>query len=815
MAMAVPQVVQRKALARYALSDWLLYRAWDAERRLYYLADGRWGVCWRSHPVGGLDEAARLKLQAVFETEWPAGATIQVALHGSRRIEPVLERFLALRANAHPDDRRWAESVAAFYRARTADRVVPSVGVPVRDWRCYVSVTLPGDARPETAEWVAARVEQARQGFEAIGLRLSPVEPVALLALLHELANPGHAPEEAPAAYDPRTPLAAQVVRYDTRVAVEPDWLSVDGWWVAPLSVQHYPEQWHGAMRETIGRTLQSGEQLAVPCWWSMTALRLHQQQAAAQVAKRHVVASNQAFGPLVRIIPVIGKKKEQLDRMMDAVTDGRHLWAIGHQLVLYAPTRRQLEEAVEGALGMFRGLGWQLQRDRYIGLLQWLGSWPMQAPNDAAEARTRLRRLKTLHSAVAAATAPVAADWKGTPQRPVLLYTTRSGQLVGYDLFANETGNYNVCVAAKSGAGKSFWTNDLIRAYLSTGGRVWMIDAGNSYRTLAELLGDRAAYIQWTREARSLALNPFAAAPDREPETITQLVAILGQMASPSRALTDWERSVLQELVGAALEAAGPEATVTDVQRRLAAYDDARARDLAVQLAPYARGGLYAEWFHRSGRLPWEAPFIVLELDGLQSQPELRSVILLQLLLAIQQEMYLGDRATRKVCAMDEAWDLLSQAGHSAAFFETGVRRVRKYNGSIVVITQGVDDFYHKLGQVGRALLQNSDYLVLPMQKPESIEVIKGSKQLAMSEWELQALASVWKTNEYAEFMFCLPGGKEVLRHVVDEYSQLIYTTKADEVAAIARLAQERGVTRLEAIQLLAAQRAAAGRPA
>jgi conjugal transfer ATP-binding protein TraC len=100
-------------------------------------------------------------------------------------------------------------------------------------------------------------------------------------------------------------------------------------------------------------------------------------------------------------------------------------------------------------------------------------------------------------------------------------------------------------------------------------------------------------------------------------------------------------------------------------------------------------------------------------------------------------------------------------------------------------------------------------------MQKPESIEVIKGSKQLAMSEWELQALASVWKTNEYAEFMLCLPGGKEVLRHVVDDYSKLIYTTKADEVAAIARLAQERGVTRLEAIQLLAAQRAAAGRPA
>ncbi len=628
--------------------------------------------------------------------------------------------------------------------------------------------------------------------------------------MLHELLNPGHPAADAPPGYDPRTPLAAQAVRYDTRIAVAPEALEVDGWRVGVLSVQQYPEQWHGGMRETIGRSLHALEQIGVPCWWSMTALRLDQQRAAAQLGKRHVVASNQAFGPLVRLIPVIGKKKEHLDRMMHAVTEGRHLWAVGHQLVLYAPEPAALDEAVESATALFRGLGWQLQRDRYIGLIQWLAALPMQATPDAEEARSRLRRLKTLHSAVAAAVAPIVGDWKGTPQRPVLLYTSRSGQLVAYDLYANPSGNYNVCVAAKSGAGKSFWVNDLIRAYLSIGGRVWMIDAGNSYRTLADLLGERAAYIQWSKEAKALALNPFAAATDREPETVTQIRGVLGQMACPSRALSDWERAVLDEVVAAALEASGAEATVTEVRDRLKAIADSRAADLATQLSPYARGGMYAEWFHRSGRLPWDAPFIVLELDGLQQQQELRSVILMQLLLAIQQEMYLGDRATRKLCAMDEAWDLLSKAGHTADFFETGVRRVRKYNGSIIVITQGVDDFYHKLGQVGRALLQNSDYLVLPMQKPESIAAIKQQEQLAMSEGELKLLETVFKTDEYAEFMFCLPGGREVLRHVVDEESKLIYTTKADDLAAIARVAREEGVTRLEAIRRLVARRAA-----
>jgi conjugal transfer ATP-binding protein TraC len=808
--MAVPQMIAARAIQRYPLSEWLLYRAYDPERRVYWLADGRWGVCWRSHPLAGWNEQLQLKAQTAFELELPAGTTIQVALHGSRRIDGVLDAFLALRRDAHPDDRTWAERVAAFYRERTAGRLVPSIALPPRDWRCYVSVTLPGDPSLASADRAVERLTQLGQVLEQVGLRFAPLDPTALLALLHELVNPGHAPEEAPPEYDPRQSLAAQAVRYDTRVAVEPDWLSVDGWAVAPLSVQVYPDQWHGAMRETIGRSLQSMEQIGVPCWISMTALRLDQQRAAAQVGKKHVVASNQAFSGLVRLIPMIGKKKQAFDTMMEALSDGRHLWAMGHQVILYAPDPATLNAAVESTMALYRGLGWQLQRDRYIGLVQWLGALPMQAVNDPTEARHKLRRLKTLHSGAAAALLPAVADWKGTPQRPVLLYTTRSGQLVGYDLYANPTGNYNVCIAAKSGGGKSFWTNDLIRAYLSIGGRVWMIDAGNSYRTLADLLGDRAAYIQWSQESRALALNPFASAVDREPDTVAQLRVILSQMLSPSRALSDWERSVLEEIVAEVLTAAGSEATVTDVQQRLAAYGDPRARDMATQLGAYARGGMYADWFHRSGRLPWDAPFIVLELDGLQQQQELRSVILLQLLMAIQQEMYMGDRAIRKICAMDEAWDLLSKAGHTADFFETGVRRVRKYNGSIVVITQGVDDFYTKLGLVGRALLNNSDYLVLPMQKSESIEAIKQSQQLAMSDYELKALASVFKTDEYAEFMFCLPTGREVLRHVVDDYSKLVYTTKADDLTEIRRIASEEGCTRLAAIERLAARRAA-----
>lgn len=803
--MAIPLAVQNYFLSRYPLSEWLLYHAYDPKEELYYLADGRWGMTWVANPLTGLDAGMQVKLQSIFEYNFPPRTTIQIALHGSRFIQPILDRYVALRANAHPDDQAWARRVAAFYRERTTTRVAKTLPVPVRNWQCYISATIPGSHDPSSAKAAKEHLLNLGQSLRNIGLHMTVAEPVHLLRVLYELCNPGHDIDAAPLRWNSSQPLSQQVICYDSKTVVRHNHLEIDGWHVIPLSVQQYPEQWHGAVRELIGRSLHSFDQISAPCWITMTALRLPQQKASTQLTTRHALAVNQSFNVITKFVPMIAKKRQQLDLMMDALADGRHLWAVGHQCIIYAPSAPESEQAAEDALGLYRSLGFQLQRDQYIGLLQFLNALPMQAPNDPTETRTRLRRLKTQHSGVLAALCPLVADWKGTANAPVLLYTTRSGQLVGYDLFANPSGNYNVCIAAKSGAGKSFWVNDLIRSYLSTGGRVWMIDAGNSYRTLAELLGDRAAYIQWSQESHTLALNPFASATDCEPDTVTQIRGILGQMLSPSRPLSDWERPVLDEIIATLLMQQGPETTITDVKRRLLEHSDSRARDMGTQLSPYAQGGMYAAWFSRSGRIPWDAPFIVLELDGLQQQQELRSVILLQLLLAIQHEMYLGDRAVHKICGMDEAWDLLSKAGHASDFFETGVRRVRKYNGSIVVITQGVDDFYGKIGAVGRALLQNSDYLVLPMQKPESIESIKQSNQLSMSEWELKALESLHKTDEYAEFMFCMPTGKEVLRHIVDEHSKLVYTTKPDDLATIAQLSREHGISRVEAVRLLA----------
>lgn len=97
--------------------------------------------------------------------------------------------------------------------------------------------------------------------------------------------------------------------------------------------------------------------------------------------------------------------------------------------------------------------------------------------------------------------------------------------------------------------------------------------------------------------------------------------------------------------------------------------------------------------------------------------------MVLLIIMLRIQQEMYLGDRDRRKVCIIDEAWDLMN-GGQAGKFIETGYRRVRKYGehsspppSRLTTIT--------KIPQP-RPHWENSDWVFMLRQKEESIEQLK-----------------------------------------------------------------------------------------
>jgi len=830
--MAIPFNFFRNGLTRFPLSDFLNYGAFDEERGVYRLTDGRVGAVWVMPPLTGLGSAAVKGLTGLFSMELPQASTIQLAMHASPTIEPALEHYVALRNSAGQGSTAYrdAERMEEFFLRARDTRLIQSTGVRPRDCNVYVSVTIPLEGElPEGMKLELAwdKLNGIEKLLETCGFFPRRVKVYELLCLLHQLLNPGHAWTDRPATYDPRQLIKSQAVRLDTKCQLSSKSIFLDNQFVKCLSVQQFPEEWDGSRnRELIGSLTRLQDQITCPFWISLNVARYNPIKMSAEITRSHVLITNQAVGGIVLLIPMIGKKKVNFDLMTDAMTEGNQPIGMYYQVVLYGDDQSVLEQHSQSVQALYRSQEWMLQEDTFIGFSLFLFSLPMGLPSDTALLRNKLRRLKTVPSNVPAEMAPVVGDWKGLGA-PVMLFTSRCGQVIGMDIFANPAGNFNTCVAAKSGAGKSFWANEMIRSYLGTQGRVWMIDAGKSYEKLCGHL--KGQFIQFATKRDSFCLNPFSLLDvptqgraeseikDEIQERVAMVKDLLGQMASPSKVLSDLQSSWMQQAIMRVLETIGPDGTPTDVSQCLREMKDqhGRTKDLADMLTPYCKGGNYAVMFNGKNNINFENSFIVLELDGLDSLPELRSVILLQLIMNVQSAMYMGDRGQRKVCGIDEACDLLAQRGDTvsnvSAFFNKAVRRVRKYNGSALTITQGINDYYDVMGSTGQALLENSDFVFLLMQKPESLSSLKKHERLVLSQYEFDLLRSVHRGDGYSELMFLAPTGRGIGRLVVPRETQLHYTTNADELAKIEKFKKE-GLTVEEAIRrIVEDERAAA----
>ena len=93
-----------------------------------------------------------------------------------------------------------------------------------------------------------------------------------------------------------------------------------------------------------------------------------------------------------------------------------------------------------------------------------------------------------------------------------MLMLIGRRGQIQFIDPFDNKKGNFNVAVAAASGAGKSFFTQEMVTSLLATGGRCWVIDSGRSYERLCGMVG--GTYLEFSDDTH-INLNPFSRVQD------------------------------------------------------------------------------------------------------------------------------------------------------------------------------------------------------------------------------------------------------------------------------------------------------------
>ncbi|MBK1717179.1 type IV secretion system protein TraC [Thiocystis violacea] len=762
--------------------------ACDPEPGIFLLDDQSLAFGWHGQPLAGADQGHADRLTALVNQEWPTDTLLQIVLWASPDIEAPLAAMNGLRTELrHPLLRAATAERAAFLRAGVSAPLIRQSDTRVRDVQVLVTVKLPlPGPLPSAAAHQAALDLRAstEQVLSTVGLQPRPLMAGDLVRLMNSLLNWGPEAtwrERVTPEADPTRILREQFLDPDQALEVDAQGLTLGDCRVQTLSVKRFPDRLHFGLAARYLSDPFSGTR-GIP-HNLLVCLNLHfpePETTRTRLQTQSQWATNMATGPIAVYLPRLAERARGFRVLFERLDAGDRPVRAHLGLVLFAP-KDQATAAASNLRTYWRELGFQVVSDRFFTLPLFLNALPFGADRGAIRDMQRYRTLAASH---AVNLMPVHGDWKGSGT-PVLNLVSRGGQLMNLSLF-DSASNYNACIAAQSGAGKSFLTNELISTTLSVGGRCWVIDVGRSYEKLCEALDGQ--FLAFTRETR-IGLNPFELVVHWDEEA-DMIAALVGAMIAPSGGLDDYALAGLKRVLKAVWDDQGAAMTIDGIARALRAEADARLSDLGTQIYPFTTQGEYGRFFNGPNSIEFAAPFVVLELEELKGRKHLQQVVLLQLIYQIQQAMYLGERDQAKLVIIDEAWDLLAQ-GDVARFIETGYRRFRKYRGAAVTVTQSLNDLYAH--PTGRAIAENSAHTFLLAQPAQAIDQLRAAKRLPLTEGGAELLKTVHTVpGVYSEILVIGDYGAGIGRLIVDTFRQLLYSTHPREVAALTALRRQ-----------------------
>lgn len=789
--------------------------SYDPDNEFFLLDENYVGLCFMCQPLNGFDNLVNERLMTFLNQGFPENTGIQFVLFKSPDINRQMYEMMALR-DGFNDDFLKSNIVQRqeFLTHHTHTPLVtnsPNAGTHnlglIYDLKLFISVKLKiEDVIPSEAEMGMIKDWNIKitSALKSIGLYPRVADAETYIRFMNTLLNwnLNTSWRHDATKWDENEPINTQLLDYENAIDISEKNLKIGDYHVACLSAKHFPDSlFIGNALRYIGDLSGQGSNIRDSYMIVTNIIVPHQLKTKGELDNKRKYIITQSDGPFQRYIPIIKDKRQDFDLMYDSLKDGDKILKIAFSVVLFSKTEESLNTSLIAAQAHFREQQFELLEDRYMHLPMFLNSLPLCQD---VQGQKDLFRYKTLTSQHIAPLLPVFGEWKGTGT-PHLTLISRNGQLMTLSLH-NAGPNSNALIAAQSGSGKSFLVNDFILSYLSEGAQVWVIDVGRSYLKLCKTL--KGDFIHFANDA-DIGLNPFELIGDdyeNYEEQEDTLVALIRAMASPKGKLDEYQDAELKTIINRLFHEKGKHMNVNDIAQACKDHNDPRVKDIGSQLNAFTSNGSYGKYFSRSNNINFENQFTVLELDDLQGRNHLRQVVLLQLIFQIQQAVYFGDRSVKKVVIIDEGWDLLND-GETAKFLEHAYRKFRKYGGSCVLATQSINDLYSN--EQGRAIIENSASMYLLGQKEESIESVRESKRLAMSDGAFNALKTVHTIQGvYSEiFIRTTEAGMGIGRLVVSDYQKLLYSTNANDVAQIESY-EKQGLSTMDAILQVMKQR-------
>ncbi|KGN79865.1 conjugal transfer protein TraG [Porphyromonadaceae bacterium COT-184 OH4590] len=376
---------------------------------------------------------------------------------------------------------------------------------------------------------------------------------------------------------------------------------------------------------------------------------------------------------------------------------------------------------------------------------------------------------------------------------------------------------NRNKFILGPSGSGKSFFTNHMCRQYYEQGTHIVLVDTGNSYQGLCNLInrktgGKDGVYFTYTEE-HPIAFNPFYTDDNvfdiEKRESIKTLIMTLWKRDNepPTRA----EEVALSNAVSMYIDRLKADNCLTpsfntfyefvrDEYREVLEAKKVREKDFDIAnflnvLEPYYKGGEYDFLLNSDRQLDLLSKrFIVFEIDAIKDHKILFPVVTI-----IIMEVFINKmrrlQGIRKMILIEEAWKAIAKEG-MAEYIKYLFKTVRKFFGEAIVVTQEVDDIIAS-PIVKESIINNSDCKILLdqrkyMNKFDSIQALLG-----LTDKEKSQILSINMSNapsrKYKEVWFGLGGVQSAVYATevsLEEY--YTYTTEESEKLEVLHLTKQ-----------------------
>ena len=313
------------------------------------------------------------------------------------------------------------------------------------------------------------------------------------------------------------------------------------------------------------------------------------------------------------------------------------------------------------------------------------------------------------------------------------------------------------------------------------TGVEISILERGDSYRPLVELMGGRVIEVNLDGNET---LNPWDL-PEGEKTPSKEKIAFLknltrhmiGDAPGSDTTLVD---NVISEAIGrtykrVGLRYANPVPTFSDLRDELAQWQDEEkmqravdeAKLAAIKLRTWTEKGIYSRLFDRHTNIRTDNNWLFFNVEGLGSDPHLETAMSM-LIANAMAERASGRSGQPSITVLDECWSLLDSPVLAPEVVQL-FRTARKRNSSVWGISQTLEDFVGTSIQPrphGPGIVKNANTKLIG-QQPGDMSVLEN--QLHLNEVALAAIKRFTSPQKghYAEMLLVIGEKSETTQTV------------------------------------------------